>query len=134
MLSNTDFCTPSKCSSHTHIVKVSATPIPREYVMKALTCLCERIDDEEGKARQEDQEDKVDQEVPKVDVAGKCTPLVVQQAGHKWMLQQVNPLTLHLGRKAGGGGTQVGGRTQEGGRQGWREVGRKRRERNLCLS
>ncbi len=66
--------------------------------MEWLTCAGERAEHNQSKGGEEGQEEEVDEEVSKVDVLYVGRPLVVQEAGDQWVLQETNLLTFNLSR------------------------------------
>ena len=59
-------------------------------VPSILTGVGLRVRYAESKGSEEDEEDKVDEEIAEVDVTAICPPLVLQQASDQGVLQQVN--------------------------------------------
>ena len=76
----------------------------------ALTGGSEGVGRQEGEAGEEHKEDNVEGEVGKVGSLGVLGPLVLQQAGHQWVLQEIRTGTFNLCR--GEGASEGGGRRE----------------------
>jgi len=60
-----------------------------EWVSDVLTCFLQRAEDYKSKGCQKSQKDEIDEEIPEEDVSAKCGPLVLEEADHQWVLQEL---------------------------------------------
>ena len=63
---------------------------------KNLTDVALRVGDGETKSGEEEDEDEVEEEVGKVDPGSKLAPLVVEEAGHQRVAQELATIVVHL--------------------------------------